>query len=322
MSEFIEQPEETLLERLETRLHPDDVTQYRKLHVYHFWEWKWHRICNESSLRGLRFLLYHSGLVSLDEQQDRDLARPFHQYAAELGFPIDMPERWNPFSGIIDPIGGPIREFLNPGNCLELYEAAAPRWIMHGYGDRLPYSLKTTLVNCLLEQLRGNRRGIEKVYHCPSFYSALKSLEIWSVADFVIGMRADPEAEGRGPNTPASLLLDSLSEDDDTLTWDRIVEVEAVTRQLLTEHQQEFQPFGAELVFGTMLGFLIDELAVRTAAPNGVGHDYGFASSALSVLKSNLPALTDTFLKTGAAPDIHEDVLGSDHCPVSLVLSL
>src|SRR5438128_1682887 len=65
MSELHETVGKDLDDLLEQRLHPDDYKSYRKMHDYHFWEWKTHRICDQGSLRGLRALLYHSRAVTI-----------------------------------------------------------------------------------------------------------------------------------------------------------------------------------------------------------------------------------------------------------------
>jgi hypothetical protein len=75
--------------------------------------------------------------------------------------------------------------------------------------------------------------------------------------------------------------------------------------------RRRFEKFGDELLFGTMLGFLIDELVLRSAVPNGMGHWYTFLFAALSALKSGFAALRGRLEKLGSAPDELECILDS-----------
>ena len=92
MSELHETVGKDLDDLLEQWLHPDDYKSYRKMHDYHFWEWKTHRICDQGSLRGLRALLYHSRAVTIAREPTVERDRPFHEYATELGFNLDWRE--------------------------------------------------------------------------------------------------------------------------------------------------------------------------------------------------------------------------------------
>lgn len=310
MDKPLEKPQETLLERLEKSLHPEDFTHYQKMHSYHFWEWKMHRICQEGSLRGLRYFLYRAGVVTLERARAVDRSRPFHEYADELGFHLDKPEGWRPFSGLDNPENPPRQEFLNPGNCLELYEGARPGWVMHGYGEHLTYSLEHTLLNCLHEQLRGDSSMSAKSYQCPTFYTVLKTMEIWSVADFVIGMRGGEEGANEERRlAPFSLLFEALSRNEGGMPWKLLMDAEADTRELLDANRPGFEPFGEEVLFGTMLGFLIDELVARSAVPNGMGHSYAFVFSALSVLKTKMAGLRKKLKKNGSEPEELERII-------------
>src|SRR5438132_2857676 len=123
MSELHETVGKDLDDLLEQWLHPDDYKSYRKMHDYHFWEWKTHRICDQGSLRGLRALLYHSRAVTIAREPTVERDRPFHEYATELGFNLDWREERDPFSGLGECALPQQRDFSEPGDCLELYES-------------------------------------------------------------------------------------------------------------------------------------------------------------------------------------------------------
>src|SRR5207244_7648705 len=185
-------------------------------------------------------------------------------------------------------------------------------WVMHGFGENLSYSLESTLVNCLPEELRGDREGYASPFLCPTFYEMLKLLEIWSVADFVSQMRAPESGEDSDSGlSPFSKLCGELATCDSNLGWVAIMEAQAQARELLDLHRSRFERFGEELVFATMLGFLIDELLARTAVPNGMGFGYRFTLAVLSALQAKLPSLRDPVKRMGVDIDQFEHVIHS-----------
>jgi hypothetical protein len=305
-------PQTELEERLRCGLHPDDYAYYQKVYDYHFWEWKMHRISEEGSLRGLRSFLYHAGVLKLERERRPRRGRPFHSYAAELGIPIDVIEARDPFSGVDPPSRLSRREFPNPGDCLELYEGCKPRWVMHGYGETLTYSLEHTLSNCLIEPLRGDARRYVMSYLSPSFYGALKRIEIWSVTDFALSVQSGVAAAAAESDVaPSAILIEAIAEHGFDVPLQAFMDAQDKAQTLLDKGRPQFENFGDGLLFGTMLGLLLDELILRTAIPNGMGHCYAYAHAALSALKDGFSPLRKRLTSMRFDPEDLERKLGS-----------
>jgi hypothetical protein len=265
---------------LRERLGAEIFAQFTEIRSLHFWLWKTHRVCDDNSLRGLRFYLYHAGVLALAPQNRLVRRRPFHDYAATLGIHLDQRQLDRPFAGDRFPGVDLPRDVSEPGDGVAVYEEARLGWTTHGYGAALNYSLEATLLNCLREPIRWAQHGSCKSYLYPEFDATLKELEVWSTVDAVDQLLM-PDNQRDGPD-PAEALLSALTGDGG---------MPASSLPMARGRSQErFGRSGArnadgELsVFIVMLGFLIDELLARLAAPNGMGFGYLATAAQLQAL--------------------------------------
>ena len=272
---------------LRERLGPEIFERFAKVRAYHFWLWKTHRVCDDNSLRGQRFYLYNAGVLTLAPHSQLVRRRPFHDYAASLGIHLDQYGRRSPFAGDRFPGVDLRRDVSEPGDGERLYEEATLGWMIGGYGATLGYSLETTLTNCLREPVRWARRGRCKSYLYPDFNSTLKGLEIWSVVD-ALDQLASPGKQHDEPD-PAEALLSAVGGDGampaSSLPLARAYSQARLDRSVARNAEGELS------LFMVMLGFLVDELLARIAAPNGMGFGYRGTAAQLEALLSEFDGI-------------------------------
>ncbi|MGX1887229.1 hypothetical protein [Streptomyces sp. NPDC055287] len=283
---------------------PDEYYElYTRLHQRHFHHWKWRRISEPFSLRGLRMLLVGSGVATLQRTRVHEIGRPFHEYAEEIGLPIEDFSESAVRAGRVSLLRAPERRFPQPGDCVRMYEQTTAGRTSHGLGESLTYSLDETLRNCMCEEARQDGPDYVKAFRCQLFGDALQQLEYWSVD----GLSRSFSPRGRQTDDshpePYAPLLTKSGRVRDEVERRELTSLLSTVDALLGE--QPWDP-GADSgrVFATLLGLLVDDLLARLAEPNGMRFFYGYTASTLAALRGALPSLRNTITRWGFDADV------------------
>ena len=295
---------QTLEDALRVRLRPEDLALYERLHAAHFFAWKVHRFSEPDSLRVLRRLLYSSRVATLQRARVNETSQPFHDYADELGLPLDRFDFGDRLSSLQNPDHPGVRLFAEPGDGFNMYAKTRLGWVSYGIGEALTFSLEETLRNCLKDDIREDDWNALSAHRCPAFERALKQLEFWSVRDVVLGLsgsyRDGNEAEALAPFDALANLIDGAAHGVDLAA---VVEIGEQAADLLRRHQSAFAHAGQEVFFGTMLGFLIDELVARSTVPNGMNFWYAQTEGTLTAMRERIPEIREIIESIGTNPD-------------------
>ncbi|MET9133591.1 hypothetical protein [Streptomyces antibioticus] len=221
----------------------------------------------------------------------------FRTYAEEIGLPLDGFATRDAESGR-HHLDGDERIFVEPGDCLLMYEQSSGRRIGHGVGERLTYAMDETLRNCLRPGLRRDGRGRVAAIHHELFRGMLQDLEVWSTGDFILALTGNDGPDDR--LAPFERLAASIGAQ---LHERQIKEIRSSVAALFRAHRSAARRAGEGAVFAVMLGFLLDELIARSSVPNGAGFWFTFAQDALTALLSRLPGLRERIVRLGIDAD-------------------
>ena len=275
---------------------------YRHTLERHYWRWKYHRISDHDELKLLRLIIYRSGALTLLRHPGWRIDRTSAEYAQALGDPIkdtNQSQQDNIFSGLRTPFD-PLKQVdSGPGNCTALYEMARPWWMGTGWGHELLFSVQGTLKNCLRDELQFESPEYLIARRCEYFYRALRTAEIFSVAEFILRRVYHITGDlDEAFHRPFSLLLPRGATPAQYLSLNVLTEAETEALALLKSHSGKFQPEDEQLLIATMLGFLIDELVARAQIPNGMEFWYGSVAAELESLIDNFNEIAG-YLKDG-----------------------
>src|SRR5438552_2653517 len=139
----------SLDELLIERLGEETYAFYRRTLDNHYWQWKYHRVCDQGSLQDLRLILYESGAATLLPHAAWRIDRSAEEYSNHLGLSQkgEIGYYQELFSGLENPLEPRVLLDSGPGNCTALYQMARPGWTMSGMGDALLFSIEGTLNN-------------------------------------------------------------------------------------------------------------------------------------------------------------------------------
>ena len=294
-----------LNDRLRERLQPDHLALYKQLHAAHFHHWKVRRVSNTDSLRRLRILLQLAGAVRLQPTRVHPNSRVFHEYAAELGLPLDGFDPSERLTGRSDELE---RQFSEPGDGYAMYRATCLGWTARGLAETLLFSIDETLRNCLREEVRTDGNQRLSAFRTPAVDALLTRYEVASVANAVAG------ATGRSRTINAVAAIETLTtlvDDTGTADHNALLGADEQINELLEQGRSASRQVGKAPLVLMMLGFLIDELVARSTVGNGMGFSYSFTKAVLAALTDRLPRLRDDLATVdrdvdGLVADLHQ----------------
>jgi hypothetical protein len=264
---------------------------YQHTLQHHYWRWKYHRVSDHDELQLLRLIIYRSGALTLLRAPEWRIDRTAAEYAQALGDPVkhsNQTQQANIFSGLRAPSDLLGQADSGAGNCTALYEMARPWWTGTGWGRQLLFSIQGTLKNCLRDELQSDDPEHLIARRCEFFYQALRTIEISSVAEFVLRRVYHITQDlDEAFDEPFNLLLPQKVNLVQPLDLNILKEAETKASELLKMHRERFQPEGEQLLVATMLGFLIDELVARAQVPNGMEFWYRSVAAELDRLIDN-----------------------------------
>lgn len=247
------------------------------LREQHFWMWKTHRICDESTLKAIRAYLHYANALTLALQHQLNTREP--SFGEAVG-PDDQVGNCDQFAGK-QATGEEYRHYVSEsGDGVIMYENARLGVVNIGYGPTLKYSLESTLENCIRPQIRWAIRCSCKSYLYPGFGAALKTIEVWSEAYTTQQLMAPVHTDDR---TTVDEVLCMLLSSDGTLPQNALLVAETRAQAFLDRRKSKALNKSLR-AFVTMLSYLIDELQARLHVANCMKFDYQRIASALTTL--------------------------------------
>jgi hypothetical protein len=260
---------------LRQRLDQATFETLERAHRAHIWMWKYHRLCDRKTLGFLRSAMYSTSCLTLLRNQSWRVDRNRAEYDTHLAIP-DEQYKFNrhgkTISGHDDPYELDTIMDMGPGNCTAIYEMARPGKRHIGFGDALYFTLDGTLRNCLREELRVDPEGRVPQYRSDVFRKGIKLIEIWSVAEFALGLLGPrPVAENNAcPFTTIRRQIKS----GNVVAAEAITEATAIAQDYLSRFRAGRHDLSRQLATATMLGFLIDEMVSRCMIQNAMYFQY------------------------------------------------